>query len=80
MKRTLKTLCVALVFAIVTAMFSGCDLINKLAPSRTVTAETTAPNVVINAQSAIDDGLHSPKTMFSFYFTTKTIFGTICFI
>lgn len=67
MKRTLKTLCVALVFAIVTAMFSGCDLINKLAPSRTVTAETTAPNVVINAQSAIDDGLHSPKTMFSFY-------------
>ena len=67
MKRTLKTLCVVLVFAIVTAMFSGCDLINKLAPSRTVTAETTAPNVVINAQSAIDDGLHSPKTMFSFY-------------
>ena len=67
MKRTLKTLCVALAFAIVSAMFSGCDLINKLAPSRTVTAETTAPNVVINAQSAIDDGLHSPKTMFSFY-------------
>ena len=67
MKRTLKILCVALVFVIATAMFSGCDLINKLAPSRTVTAETTAPNVVINAQSAIDDGLHSPQKMFSFY-------------